>query len=328
MLDRTSLIVGLLALGLGCGPSIVVSDDDSGAGLNSDSGPGTTGVADSGAAADTRGAAMEGGPPPTGPVPPTADTSDGAVSEEGGLEGPLDDDSGCGFLCRVDGGDILLECDIWLQDCPGGEKCMPWAYDGGSVWNGTRCAPVARNPGQPGDACMVEGSPASGFDDCDIDAMCWNVDPETLQGECIATCTGTADEPQCQDPSTGCSISNGGVLALCLETCDPVLQTCPEGETCFPSGDNFLCGLGGDGDGGVGDDCEFITTCDPGLACVAGDRLTLCESGGCCSSYCMLSDPNADAQCAVEGVGQVCVPWYDEGQAPVGMEDVGICALP
>ena len=41
----------------------------------------------------------------------------------------------CGFFCPPDGGDEFFECDLFAQDCPAGEKCMPWANDGTEVWN-------------------------------------------------------------------------------------------------------------------------------------------------------------------------------------------------
>jgi hypothetical protein len=79
-----------------------------------------------------------------------------------------------GFISNDDyGGGQTYECDLWKQDCPPGEKCMPWANDGGGSWNATRCTPLAEDPRQPGEPCTVEGSGVSGRDDCDIRAMCW-----------------------------------------------------------------------------------------------------------------------------------------------------------
>ncbi len=59
------------------------------------------------------------------------------------------------------------ECDVWTQDCPEGQKCMPWANDGNTTWNATKCSPVDPNPGQPGDSCISEDFGYSGVDDCD-----------------------------------------------------------------------------------------------------------------------------------------------------------------
>ena len=90
-----------------------------------------------------------------------------------------------------------FECDLLTQDCPIGEKCTPWSYDGGMAWNGTRCSPVVAMPGAPGDPCTVEGSPWSGLDDCAGGSMCWDADPRTGMGECVAQC----DQALMPDPA-------------------------------------------------------------------------------------------------------------------------------
>ena len=82
-------------------------------------------------------------------------------------------DSGVGtessgsFITPPDGGGGVKECDVWTQDCPPGQKCMPWADNGSSSWNATKCSPVDANPGKEGDPCTVEGSAVSGVDSCD-----------------------------------------------------------------------------------------------------------------------------------------------------------------
>ena len=49
--------------------------------------------------------------------------------------------TGCTFLCAdVDHG--AQECDMWTQNCPEGEKCMPWANDNGGAWNSSKCSPI------------------------------------------------------------------------------------------------------------------------------------------------------------------------------------------
>lgn len=139
--------------------------------------------------------------------------TDGSSSE--------DDDDGTTFFVPPDAGN-LFQCDLWRPDCPTGQKCMPYAQDGGNVWNATRCAPLDVAAGQPGDSCRVEGSGTSGVDSCGISSMCWDVDPETSEGTCIAFCEGSADSPVCSDPNTQCSITNDGALILCLPKCDPL----------------------------------------------------------------------------------------------------------
>ncbi len=238
------------------------------------------------------------------------------------------DDTGSPFIIPPDGGGPSNECDVWTQDCMEGEKCMPWANDGGDSWNATKCSPIDDNPGQPGDTCTVEGSGVSGIDDCDVASMCWDVDGETNMGTCVGFCEGTPDAPFCPNPDEGCSISNDGVLILCLAYCDPLLQDCPEGSACYPEDNGFFCSPDASGaeQGAIGDPCEYINVCDPGGWCAAAETQPGCAgASGCCAAYCDVTDPDADATCPA---GTECVAWHMEGTAPPGEEDIGVCILP
>jgi hypothetical protein len=233
-------------------------------------------------------------------------------------------DSSGGFITPPDGGGGTKQCDVWTQDCPPGEKCMPWADNGGSSWNATKCSPVDANPAKEGDPCTVEGSAVSGIDNCDVGLLCWYFD-ENNNGTCIDMCKGTPEAPFC-DMGQVCDVSNDGVLILCLETCDPLVQSCPNGQICFFDGvDNFICDFDASGDGGMyGDPCAYINVCDYGLFCATPEAVPGCEGAdGCCSPYCDLSQPNT-----CPGQGQECVPWYSEGMAPPGQENIGACAVP
>ena len=242
----------------------------------------------------------------------------------GSLVDPDDPDFGVGFIERPDGGSDPFECDIFEQDCPAGEKCMPWANDGGGSWNATRCSPVAAMPGDAGDPCIVEGSGTSGIDDCGLGLMCWDVDAETGQGECIEMCGCSAATPICETGNTTCAISNDGALALCLPVCNPLDESaCPSGQGCYPFEDTFLCAPDASGELGVeGDSCQFINACDPGTFCLNASAVPGCGSGvGCCSSSCTVGD---DSACLP---GQSCLPWYDDGAAPDEcLGTVGVCS--
>ena len=243
-------------------------------------------------------------------------------------------DTACGFYggCPVDGGNVDTECDVWAQDCPEGEKCMPWANDGGNSWNATRCSPLDPTPGQPGDACTVEGSGVSGIDDCDLGTMCWGVDPETNQGVCVDFCEGSEANPLCEDPGNECFVSNEGVLILCLPPCDPLFQGCGEGEACYPTVDQafFACMPHGSPDAGLhGDPCEFPNACDPGLFCADPDTVSGCMGAfGCCTEFCDVTAGDPDAACSGAANGETCTPWYARGSAPPGLGHVGACILP
>ena len=301
-----------LVLAAGCGSV----DDGSGSG-NNDSANNPT--------SDSDGGNGTVAPPETtgGPVA----TGDGPMATTAADDG-MTDDGPSNFIEKPDGGGVNNECDIWAQDCPEMEKCMPWANDGGGSWNATRCSPISENPGQPGDTCTVEGSGVSGLDDCDIAAMCWDVDPKTNMGNCVAFCEGTEDSPLCSNPDEGCSITNDGVLILCLAFCDPLLQDCPEGSACYPESNGFFCSPDASGPelGAIGDPCEFINVCDPGGWCAAAETVPNCQGSiGCCAAYCDFSEPNASETCPA---GTECIAWHEEGTAPPGEEDIGVCIVP
>lgn len=297
-------VIGLL-VAVGCGAKEDANDEG-----NVEEGP-----------AQDSGSTSEGEtlPDPTTPMPTT-----GVMTTSAGME--TGDSTGSVFLVMPDGGGATNECSVWTQDCPEGEKCMPWANDGGNSWNATRCSPVDDNPGEPGDTCTVEGSGVSGIDDCALAAMCWDVDGKTNMGICVAFCDGDEDAPFCSNPDEGCSISNDGVLILCLAKCDPLLQDCPEGGACYPEDNGFFCSPDASGPdlGAIGDPCEYINVCDPGGWCANAEAVPDCAGAiGCCAAYCDNTDPAPDCP-----VGTECIPWYDEGTAPPGGEDIGVCIIP
>ncbi|MBK6916543.1 MAG: ribulose phosphate epimerase [Deltaproteobacteria bacterium] len=230
----------------------------------------------------------------------------------------------CGFICPPDMGPIE-DCDVWAQDCPDGQKCMPWANDGGNSWNSLKCVEVNADAGQPGDECHVEGSGVSGLDDCALGSMCWNTNEEGL-GTCVAFCGGTEAAPVCDDPQSSCVIANDGVLTLCLPLCDPLVQDCGPEEACYPVNDGFACAPEESGEtGGNGDPCEFLNVCDPGLFCANASAMPDCQdSTGCCTNFCDLNEGNTGCS----GAGVECVAWYDVGQAPPGLEQLGACLIP
>ena len=216
--------------------------------------------------------------------------------------------------------DLPEECSIFTQDCPAGYKCAPYANDGGSAWNDTKCVPVVEDPNLPGEPCTVEGSGVSGIDDCDVTSMCWDIDPKTNEGTCVAHCIGDVSDPSCLEPCFGCSISASGPIALCLPTCDPLTQNCDVGQACHPVSELFACVPDGSPEGtGIGSACEFINACPPGLFCLDASVVPACESGvGCCAPVCPVggADP-----CPGLLPGTECTPWFPEGPP----KDAGLC---
>ncbi|HWB82427.1 MAG TPA: von Willebrand factor type A domain-containing protein [Nannocystaceae bacterium] len=167
-----------------------------------------------------------------------AESGAGDESEGGGDDG-YETGGFVGFIQDPDGGGVSIECDIWAQDCPEGEKCMPWANDGGPEWNATRCSPLDPMADAPGDQCSVEGSGVSGIDSCEIDAMCWDPNRE-LQGTCISFCEGNEANPICP-PDQWCFQGYEGTLHVCLDddvcAADSVCRCmCPADPDCVEGG--------------------------------------------------------------------------------------------
>jgi hypothetical protein len=289
--SRIGHVAALWLFSVACGPQVELEDDGSSTSAASSSGPVQT----------------DG---PTTASPTTAGTS---VPE------PLDTTT-----TGVDPGDsgsstgvaIPDDCSTIEQECPEGYKCMPWADDGGSAWNDTKCVPIVEDPSAPGEPCTVVGNGLSGEDDCDGTSMCWNVDPTTNIGTCQPFCTGTDEEPTCADPCATCPQVGDGVITLCFTTCDPLAQDCDPGHGCYPVQQSFMCAPDiGDEGMGIGSPCEFINVCPSGTACLAATLVPDCEgSSGCCAPYCPVggADP-----CPGLLPGSSCVPWYeDPGAVP------------
>lgn len=278
---------------------------------------------------------MSGCEPRQGP-PPIAEGGGSTGEDEGstswGSTGDEEASSGSeegSFILPPEG--PIADCSVWAQDCPEGEKCMPWANDGSNSWNALKCVEVSDDPGQPGDSCAAEGSGVSGVDDCDLGSMCWDVDAQTRIGTCVAMCTGDQQSPTCEDPDTSCTIVNDGVLTLCLHDCDPLIQDCAPGQACYPVNGSFTCAPDASGPelGTYGDPCGAINACDVGLFCARAEAVPDCSgSAGCCSDYCDLDADNPLEDCSGAAGGQECLPWFDEGEAPPGGEAFGACAVP
>ncbi|MCA9708533.1 MAG: hypothetical protein KDK70_21975, partial [Myxococcales bacterium] len=262
-------------------------------------------------------------PATTSPGSTDTDTTDTTADDEGATF-----IGGGDFVC-VAGDDpwhcLPIECSLYEQDCPSGEKCVPWANDGGSAWNDRRCVPVAEDPVGVGEACTMEGSPYSGLDDCALGAMCWSVDAETLEGTCVALCGGTERAPTCAADQS-CLVTNDNNLAVCLSNCDPLQPDCLAGETCIPDDTGFVCAP--TSEAAAGEPCSFINTCGAGLVCASNPYVApSCDESepGCCTPWCDLAAPDPSAACF--DPAQQCMPWW-ESEAPPGLETLGACLVP
>jgi len=275
-----------------------------------------------------------------GSGPGMTSTSGATSGADTSSSGPAD--TGVDFLVPGDyvcmeeglGGGMMVrctfECDVSQQDCPAGDKCMPWANDGGEVWNASRCSPIAPEPVPPGGTCTVEAAAVSGIDDCALGSMCWAVDPATLQGTCKEFCDPLRMPSETCAAPAQCVPLNSGEVPVCVAPCDPLQPACPEGEACRHVEDenDFYClPLVGGHVEGSSQHCA-AATCLPAELCVPAAALGACEAEQCCTALCDTSDPGADAQCAALDPALVCVPFFEPGAAPAGLEAVGVCIVP
>lgn len=206
-----------------------------------------------------------------------------------------------------------------------GEKCAPWANDGGPSFNATHCVPVVDDPVAVGELCSVQDNAASGLDDCEAGAACWYVD-EDLYGECLAHCGKSARMPEC-DPGYFCFQGGSALPSLCTPTCDPLASDCGDA-VCVPIRDYFACVPDASAAGAThGSPCEFTNACPAGMFCIGADAHTDCVgSTGCCSTVCDVTA--AEDPCPALDPGQSCEGWFVEGMAPEDYENTGVCALP
>lgn len=221
------------------------------------------------------------------------------------------------------------QCSVYDQDCPVGEKCVPWSLEADLVPDEIRCCPLDNARLQPGDACTVEGYFGSCIDDCDVGSFCLDIDDDGM-GTCLAMCEGTPDNPICETDQS-CLIYFAGV-PLCFDQCDPLVQNCPEGNGCYPDQEaagntGFIC-LPTIGTSGVGDYCWLLSNCQRGLICVYPDFFPDCNGlVGCCTQLCDLREPDP---CGDINPELECVPWFPTGQMPpqAYLQDVGACIIP
>ena len=310
-----------MMLALGCGPSILDVDGDPADATTTDGGVETTGVFTT--AGDTGVVTTAS----TTADPSTSSSTDGdedpdSSSDEGINFIEMPDNPPCGGIKGQHVALVSFECSPWDQDCCPLEQCVPWANDGGDSFNANRCSPVADNAAAVGEPCMVQGSAVSGLDDCELGAICWNVDPDTLEGTCVPQCAGSPDAPECPEDLV-CSIAGEGSVNVCLPPCNPLMDSCPMDEACFDYGEQFVC-TGLPETAAYGEPCHWINACEPGLVCVDGETIG-CDDPACCTSLCNLTDGEPNPACPDAAMGQTCVPWDQVGDAAPGFEDLGVC---
>ena len=291
ILARRQRLIALALGGLaGCGPGEVASDG------------GTTTVASS----------------TTGSTGTSTSTETGEGTET--TEGPMTSSTTTTF---VPSPEVCLSasCDVFSQDCPEGEKCVPYGSTGGA-WDAEKCVQVT-GEGAAGEDCNYGGT-VDATDDCDEQSYCWNAqDVEgQLTGVCAPFCMGTPDDPLCDEGA--CLISNEGSVALCLDTCDPLMDECGEGLGCSWAGASFTFAcLVTTEDIVSGEPCGYANDCGQGSTCLAFDAHPMCNGSACCADFCAMDDPDACPDPQLE-----CAPFFAESVAPEGYENLGVCLAP
>jgi hypothetical protein len=253
----------------------------------------------------------------TGPITATSSSS-------------AEESSGADFVTAPDGGS-LTQCDLYADACPSAQKCVPYASDGGSKADATRCVVVSDDPGALDAGCTVQSWIASGLDDCARGLFCAVYDAAELSGRCLALCVADPeqDDLTCFDPNARCVGPPDTLPRLCASDCDPFGSDCPAGRSCYRVDDHFVCldDVSGKG-GGYGDSCFFTNECDPAMLCADPPEFFECPySDGCCTPLCDTRDPDASAMC-LGAPEHVCVSLFDAGEGSPLFDWVGACVVP
>lgn len=239
----------------------------------------------------------------------TGDESAGFIVEDTDL--PECDD-------EMDGLRLSL-CDPWVQDCPDGDKCAPANTGCGEpdTWSSWACVPVVEDAAPVGAPCTAQ-TPFSGRDDCELGALCWDLDDQ-LKGTCVALCDGSPEAPVCA-AGTSCFQGEDGVLTVCLADCDPLADDCGADAACVPADAAWVCMLQA-APGAAFAACEGADQCADGLACADPAGIDACPPGavGCCLPLCDLGAP------ACPDATPTCASWYAPDPPPAGLESVGVC---
>lgn len=291
-----------LAFALGCGPSKL---SGTGSETGDEGDPTSIGAETSGDG--------DGDPSTTSTTDPSDTAEDGETTSNPEVFIPDPDDG------------QQTTCDMFTQDCPEGEKCVP-DFSG---WGDFRCVPVQGDKGV-GESCSYAGGEL-GTDDCDGDSHCWRVDRDGV-GTCVPFCGGTPEDPGDCGSAPGCDGYDCHVygqvgIPICEPRCDALAQDCPAGQSCsLDWGGQFVCWIV-DQPVAVGDVCEYINQCPAGSLCVDGALLPDCPQGSaCCAPVCDLADPDAAAIDCAPLPGSACVDMLDAQD--VGCGQVGLCGAP
>jgi hypothetical protein len=219
--------------------------------------------------------------------PGTAGGTTDACADQAEDEGPV-----------LDVGPPGPECDLFDQDCPDAEKCVP---DG---WWTRVCVPTSADP-------IADGEPCTPGDEDPCGPTAWCTEIVSDDPTCLPMCMGSRSEPQCP-PEMICVIDDEQVVAYCAPPCDPLdPDACGSGVGCKITPHGFGCVQ--TGEQMEGETCYEQDSCLGGLACVAAEHVPGCCGELCCTATCSDAEPCAAGD---------CIPF--DPRVP-GADDIGHC---
>jgi len=160
-------------------------------------------------------------------------------------------------------------CDIVKQDCPSGQKCVPKVKGADQTVVGSTC--VTNGTIAEGQPCATNDSNSSLLNDnCVAGTMCDDTGPN-VQTVCRKFCNKTT---ACSTAGQQCAAAYTDSWGLCLTSCTPFGNDCPQGNDCSPAFDAisttpdsgvFTCKLTGSGT--AYSHCESNPDCGANLGC-------------------------------------------------------------
>ncbi len=250
-------------------------------------------------------------------------TTEGSSSEADDGPPPTTPDEDDTFIPSYDVPPDEDACDVLGSDeCGPGRKCSI-VYD---LDFRPGCVDLADETVPVGSACQLGegGYEAGAGDNCGPNAVCWDVMPDGF-GTCLEFCGGSDAAWETADEDCGagyvCNFwKDLGLSGLCTPICKPLEDDCPATCGCFFTNVNFFC-VPLTENIPTGEPCSFINDCARDHICVGEDVMPDCNGSSCCAAFCELGS-------SCEQAGTECVPFFEAGTAPAGLEDVGVCILP
>lgn len=176
--------------------------------------------------------------------------------------------------------DVDAECEPLAGRCCTALKCTP-LDTGAGFFDAPRCVPFDPAGGAVGESCTVQGN----RDGCLGGALCVG----GLGG--LGVCTRLCDPLGAGCDGACVAVVGASNWGLCLPHCGSD-RGCAPGWGCYPAGSQLACAPAGGLQ--LGDACEGLNECAPGLACVELAPSPLGCDAACCHQQC---DPAAEDTC-------------------------------